>query len=106
MSRSWRSRLGVWLAVAGLVLAVTPGLGMAQSPDSSADPGNSAQGDGVAADPASGTSAAGAESGGKRQIGSLPFTGVDLLVLTGVAMVLTGTGLAMRQRFTHRRQSF
>ncbi len=61
----------------------------------------------------SGTAGTGAEGGGgspgspavaaeedtglNSSIGSLPFTGLDLLILGGVALVLTGTGLALRR---------
>ncbi len=36
-------------------------------------------------------------SGLSSQIGSLPFTGMDLIILAGVALVLTGTGFALRR---------
>lgn len=31
------------------------------------------------------------------KVGSLPFTGWDLIILAGVAMVLTGTGFALQR---------
>jgi hypothetical protein len=34
---------------------------------------------------------------GNDQIGSLPFTGMDLAVVAGVALLLTGTGLALHR---------
>ncbi len=33
-------------------------------------------------------------------IGSLPFTGMDLLIVAGVAFLLTGTGFALRRLST------
>ena len=41
-------------------------------------------------------SAAGSSSGGG-QIGALPFTGMDLVIVAGVALLLTGTGLALHR---------
>jgi hypothetical protein len=35
--------------------------------------------------------------GGGGQVGTLPFTGMDLGVVAGVALLLTGTGLALRR---------
>lgn len=35
--------------------------------------------------------------GGNSQIGSLPFTGMDLGIVAGVALLLTGTGLALHR---------
>jgi hypothetical protein len=34
---------------------------------------------------------------GNGQTGSLPFTGMDLAIVAGVALLLTGTGLALRR---------
>ena len=36
-------------------------------------------------------------SGLNATIGSLPFTGMDLLIVAGVAFLLTGTGFALRR---------
>ena len=49
--------------------------------------------------PSTGTeTGSGAESaGGGGRIGSLPFTGMDLIILAGIAVVLTGTGVALRR---------
>jgi hypothetical protein len=44
---------------------------------------------GVAATPSS--------SAGNGQLGSLPFTGMDLVIVAGVALLLTGTGLALHR---------
>jgi hypothetical protein len=46
---------------------------------------------------------ASAPSGGlNSNIGSLPFTGMDLIIVAGVAFVLTGTGFALRRLSTPR----
>jgi hypothetical protein len=45
---------------------------------------------------------AGSGSGLNSNIGSLPFTGMDLLIVAGVAFVLTGTGFALRRLSTPR----
>jgi hypothetical protein len=34
---------------------------------------------------------------GGGQVGSLPFTGMDLVIVMGVALLLTGTGLALHR---------
>ena len=56
--------------------------------------------------PDSGTAGASASGGGgdagDGNIGSLPFTGMDLIILAGVALVLTGTGFALRRLSTPR----
>jgi hypothetical protein len=48
---------------------------------------------------ASAPSVAGTPTGGNGngQIGSLPFTGMDLAIVAGVALLLTGTGLALHR---------
>jgi hypothetical protein len=50
--------------------------------------------------PGSSPSVAGTPTGGNgnnSQIGSLPFTGMDLAIVAGVALLLTGTGLALHR---------
>lgn len=49
-----------------------------------------------------GSSASGGNgnSGLDSNIGSLPFTGLDLLIVAGVALLLTGTGFALRRLST------
>ena len=95
MRNTRRSRIGLFLTVA-IVAAFTAVPAYAQTID---DPA-SAQYD--APIPDSGTassSASGGSSGGglDSNIGSLPFTGMDLLIVAGVALVLTGTGFALRR---------
>jgi hypothetical protein len=41
--------------------------------------------------------AAGSASGVNANIGSLPFTGLDLIMVAGVALVLVGTGFLLRR---------
>ena len=105
MWKLMRSRLGLLLAVTALsALFVLPAVAAAQDPASTP---SSAQYD--APIPSSGTagaSAAGTSSDGgtglDSNIGSLPFTGLDLIVVAGVAFVLTGTGFALRRLSTPR----
>ena len=47
--------------------------------------------------PDEGTGGSSASGGLDNNIGSLPFTGMDLLIVGGVALVLTGTGFALRR---------
>ena len=102
MPNTWRKRLGLPLVlIVALAFSLAlPGASMAQS--SIDDPtaavygdddgtGAAVSGASVAADPAD------SGSGLTGQIGSLPFTGMDLIILAGVAMVLTGAGFALRR---------
>jgi hypothetical protein len=100
MRKIMRNRLGIALVVAIVsAFAVAP-VAVAQDDPSAAqynppipDPGGTA-----------GTTASGSEgeSGLNSNIGSLPFTGMDLLIVAGVAFVLTGTGFALRRLSTPR----
>jgi hypothetical protein len=62
-------------------------------------------GGGVAGEPAAGVSgqppAAGEATppgrGSSSNLGSLPVTGMDLIIVAGVALLLTGTGFALRR---------
>jgi hypothetical protein len=100
MRNSWRSRISL-LLIAALAVMSLAGVPTALAQDSSDDP-SSAQydppipdGEGTA-----GASASGGSSGLDSNIGSLPFTGMDLLIVAGVALVLTGTGFALRRLST------
>lgn len=102
MWNSVRSRLGLTFAVA-IVAAFAAVPAYAQTTD---DP-TSAQYD--AQIPDSGTAGTAASGGSgdpggglDSSIGSLPFTGMDLLIVAGVALVLTGTGFALRRLSTPR----
>ena len=103
MPNTWRKRLGLPLVlIVALAFSLAlPGASMAQS--SIDDPTAAVYGD----DDGTGAAVSGAsvgdpadtasESGLTGQIGSLPFTGMDLIILAGVAMVLTGAGFALRR---------
>jgi len=101
MRKLRHSRFGLLLVLAALAAFVAvPSLAVAQS--SSDNPSdvvytpNIPPGD-------QGDTAGGSSSGGlDSQIGSLPFTGMDLIILAGVALVLTGTGFALRRLSTPR----
>lgn len=105
MRNSKRRGLGLLLIVA-LVAAFTAVPAYAQTID---DP-SSAQYDAPIPDSGtagSGTAGSAATGGGDpggldSNIGSLPFTGLDLLIVAGVALVLTGTGFALRRLSTPR----
>jgi hypothetical protein len=56
--------------------------------------GQSTSGGNTGSPSVAGTPSAG---GGSSQIGSLPFTGMDLVIVAGVALLLTGTGLALHR---------
>jgi hypothetical protein len=97
MRNIWRSRISLLLVAAFLVggLAGAPAaLAQATDDPSSAqyDPPVSSD-EGTAGSAASGGSGSGLDS----NIGSLPFTGMDLLIVLGVALLLTGTGFALRR---------
>jgi hypothetical protein len=67
-------------------VAGTTGSGVAGEPAAS----------GVAGEPAAaGQATPGGGSG--NNLGSLPFTGMDLIIVAGVALLLTGTGFALRR---------
>jgi hypothetical protein len=89
--------------IVGVVAAFAAApLALAQDDPSSAqyDPPIPSTGSG---DPGSSGSSGGSGSSGlNSNIGSLPFTGMDLLIVAGVAFVLTGTGFALRRLSTPR----
>lgn len=82
------------LAVAAPALAVAPAL--AQDP--AADPAASQY---EAPLPSAGSAASSApaaeDSGLRSEIAGLPFTGLDLILLAGIALVITGTGFALQR---------
>lgn len=100
-----------FLTLTGAILLVSavlvlPGSAIAQ--DQLANP-SAAQYDsqgGVLGNSTSGTSGTSSPSvantpsagkGNGSQVGSLPFTGMDLAIVAGVALLLTGTGLALHR---------
>ena len=79
------------------VLAAPSAAGGALVQNALTDPGS-----GQYQSEAAGTESAAAEnedepSGLNSEIGGLPFTGLDLIVLAGIALVLTGTGFALHR---------
>ena len=125
MRKHTRSRFGLLLGVVIVAaFTVVPSAAVAQDPLSNPSaaeynapiPGGGTAGQitsGGATEP-KGTGAAGnsanagpvAESPGGlgSNIGSLPFTGMDVLILFGAAVMLTGTGLALRRLSAPRGQ--
>jgi hypothetical protein len=101
MRKLRHSRFGLLLVLAALAAFVAlPAVAMAQG--SSDDPSTAEYTPNIPPGNEGGT-AGGSSSGGlDSQIGSLPFTGMDLIILAGVALVLTGTGFALRRLSTPR----
>jgi hypothetical protein len=103
------SRIGLSLVLALAVgmFTVLPASAVAQGAIN--DPTAAVYGDddgGSASAESQGATGSGGSSGGtgssessglSSPIGSLPFTGMDLIILAGVAFVLTGTGFALRR---------
>ena len=99
MRKLSHSRIGLLLVLAALAAFVAvPGVAVAQS--SSDNPSDVVYTPNI---PPGDQGDTGGSSGGlDSQIGSLPFTGMDLIILAGVALVLTGTGFALRRLSTPR----
>jgi len=98
MRKLRHSRIGLILALAVLAAFVAmPALALAQG---SQNPSDAVYTPNI---PPADQGGSGGSSGGlDSQIGSLPFTGMDLIILAGVALVLTGTGFALRRLSTPR----
>lgn len=94
-----RNGFGLFLVVAIVAaFAVAPVAALAQ--DSGSDPSAAQYNPPIPESDVGGASAGGGgggESGLDSNIGSLPFTGMDLIIVAGVAFVLTGTGFALRR---------
>jgi hypothetical protein len=99
MRKFRHSRIGLLLVLAALAaFTVVPAAALAQG--SSGDPSSAQYTPNI---PPGDQGETGETSGGlDSQIGSLPFTGMDLIILAGVALVLTGTGFALRRLSTPR----
>ena len=101
MVRSRPIHLAALIATVMLLAGLPAAGALAQTGD---DP-SSAQYDPPIPDQGSGTASAsdsgGEGSGLEAPIGFLPFTGLDLLIISGVALVLTGTGFALRRAAGH-----
>ena len=94
----------VVLGVAVALFAALPAAG-AVAQGAGDDP-SSAQYDPPIPDEEAGTasdsdSGGGESSGLEANLGFLPFTGLDLLIIAGVALVLAGTGFALRRATRH-----
>ena len=102
MRNSWRSRISL-LLIASFVAVAFAGVPTAIAQDSIDDPSSAQyeppipEGEGTAGSAASGGSGSDPSSGLDSNIGSLPFTGMDLLIVVGVALLLAGTGFALRR---------
>lgn len=95
-----RSRLGLVVGIAAVAaLLALPAAAFAQQSPPSAQYDAPIPESGTAGASASNSSSPG---GLDSNIGSLPFTGLDLIVVAGVAFVLTGTGFALRRLSTPR----
>lgn len=101
MLNTTRSRIGLFLVVA-IVGAFTAAPAAVLAQDSQSDPSSAQYNPPIPESDTAGAAAgggAGGSSGGglNSNIGSLPFTGMDLIIVAGVAFVLTGTGFALRR---------
>ncbi|HEX2359773.1 MAG TPA: hypothetical protein VHH72_08155 [Solirubrobacterales bacterium] len=104
MRKHRRSPLGVFLTVALVAaFAAVPAaygqgdpLGAQYPTDGQGTSGVAASG-GSNDPPAPPAPAVAEETGLNNNVGSLPFTGIDLLIVVGVALVLTGTGFGLRR---------
>jgi hypothetical protein len=101
MQNRWRSRVSLLLIAAFLVGAVS-GAPAAQAQNATDDPSAAQYEPPLADDGGTAGSVASSGSGLDGNIGSLPFTGLDLLTLLGIALLLTGTGFALRRPATPR----
>lgn len=98
MRKTKLSRFGMIVAVALVGAFAAAPMAVAQTDDPSSaqyNPPNIEEG--TAGGGASGSGAGSEESGLSASIGSLPFTGMDLLIIAAVALMLTGTGFALRR---------
>lgn len=107
MLKHIRSRLCILISVFVVCGVVAlPAVALAQDPTS--DPTSAQYDPGIPGNGSSGVSASQSATGGSGgsglngNLGSLPFTGLDLIVVAGVALVLTGTGFALRRLSTPR----
>jgi hypothetical protein len=93
-------RMKLTLALAALALAVPATAIPALAQDGSDNPSAAQYEPPIPNAEASGEASSdesAADTGLESRVGFLPFTGLDLLVITGVALVLTGVGFALRR---------
>jgi len=101
MRKLRHSRIGLLLVLGALAAFVAmPGVAVGQG--SSDNPSDVVYTPNIPPDDQGDTAGGGSSGGLDSQIGSLPFTGMDLIILAGVALVLTGTGFALRRLSTPR----
>lgn len=106
MRKLRRSRFGLVL-VAAIVVAFVAAPASALAQDSLSNPSQAQYKPPNLSGVGSGGAAASdaSDSGGlNSQLGQLPFTGMDLIILAGVALMLMGTGLALRRLSMPRQQ--
>lgn len=95
-----RSRRGLTRAIAAIVAAalavmvVTAPAALAAGKSSSLSDPTAAEYDSTSSSAASGD---GSGDGVSHQIGGLPFTGFDVMIMVAAAVALTGTGLVLRR---------
>ena len=95
----YRQVLLTTFAVLVAVALVAPGVGSAQTVGPASDPASSQYGDASVQIQAGGKDGSNTPPSDPQAqvIGGLPFTGSDLVVLAGAAVVLLGSGLALRR---------
>jgi hypothetical protein len=103
MRKNARTRIAA-LALTAVIGALVAGPGTAMAQDALSNPsaaqyqpksqveGTTTTGAGAVADNSSSSGGSGGSS-----TGTLPFTGMDVLVLSAVALALIGTGIALRR---------
>ena len=106
MRKNPRNRIaGIALIVVAGALFVGPASALAQdalSNPSAAQYNPQAQVQGTTTTGAVASNSSGTSSSGGDGTGTLPFTGMDVLVLSAVALALVGTGVALRRLSTPR----
>jgi hypothetical protein len=100
-----RSLLGPALVAAMAAFLLAAPVALAQDPLN--DPSSAQYDAPIPEGQTAGAAAGGGDSGDSgdglgSNIGSLPFTGMDLIIVAGVAFILTGTGFALRRLSTPR----
>ena len=105
MRKLKRTRFGLLIVgVLAAAFVALPSVALAQDPLS--NPSSAQYSAPIPESGTAGASASGGSSGSggglSSNIGSLPFTGMDLIIVAGVAFVLTGTGFALRRLSTPR----
>jgi len=96
----YRQVLLTTFAVLVALALVAPGVGSAQTVGPASDPASSQYGDAsvqIQAGGKDGSNTPPSDGPSAQVIGGLPFTGSDLVVLAGAAVVLLGAGLALRR---------